>query len=216
MTSLPADLVLGEHVVLHQPLVIGAGCRIEDGAVVGRVPVLSGASSAPRADPGPTVLEDGATVCAGAIVFAGARICAGAIVGDQAHVRERATLGPEAVLGRGSALGQDASIGARVRIQTNVWLTAFTVVEDDVFVGPGVVTTNDDEMRSGRPAGDLEGPVLRRGCKVGGGAVLTPGVEIGEEAFVAAGAVVTRDVPPRTLVMGVPAAAVREVPSSEG
>src|SRR5439155_19655973 len=121
--------------------------------------------------PGSPVRRSGALVCAGAIVFAGARICERAIVGDQAHVRERAILGPDSVLGRGSALGSGVKIGARVRIQTNVWLTSFTVVEDDVFVGPGVVTTNDDEMGRGRPAGQLEAPVLRRGCKVGGGAV---------------------------------------------
>ena len=208
-----SEPVLGQNVVLHEPLVIGSGCRIEDGAIVGRSPVLASTSSAPRDDPGPTVLEDDCVVCAGAIVFAGARICAGAIVGDQAHVRERATLGPGSVLGRGSALGSDARVGARVRIQTNVWLTSHTVVEDDVFVGPGVVTTNDDEMGRGRPASELEAPVLRRGCKVGGGAILTPGVEIGEEAFVAAGAVVTKDVAPRTLVLGVPA---RRVPPFEG
>jgi acetyltransferase-like isoleucine patch superfamily enzyme len=211
-----SEPVLGQNVVLHDPVVIGAGCRIEDGAIVGRLPVLATTSSAPRDDPGPTVLEDGVTICAGAIVFAGARICAGAIVGDQAHVRERATLGPDSVLGRGSALGSDARIGARVRIQTNVWLTSNTVVEDDVFVGPGVVTTNDDEMGRGRPASELDPPVLRRGCKVGGGAILIPGVEIGAEAFVAAGAVVTRDVPPRTLVLGVPAAVLGEVHSNEG
>jgi len=211
-----SEPVLGQHVVLHDPVEIGSDCRIEDGAIVGRAPVLASTSSAPRDEPGPTVLEDGATVCAGAIVFAGARICAGAIVGDQAHVRERATLGPESVLGRGSALGSDACVGARVRIQTNVWLTSHTIVEDDVFVGPGVLTTNDDEMGRGRPASELEAPVLRRGCKIGGGAILTPGVEIGEEAFVAAGAVVTKDVPPRTLVLGVPAVAARQIPSIEG
>jgi len=196
--ALPDDLVLGEHVVLHGEVRIGRGCRIDDGAIVGRVPVLSAASSAPRTDPGTTTLEDGAV------------ICAGAIVGDQAHVRERATLGPQALLGRGSALGGDVIVGARVRIQTNVWLTSGTVVEDDAFVGPGVVTTNDDEMEPGRRADELRAPVLRRGCKVGGGVVLTPGVEVGEEAFVAAGAVVTHDVPPRALVMGVPARVVRQ------
>jgi UDP-2-acetamido-3-amino-2,3-dideoxy-glucuronate N-acetyltransferase len=210
VTALPDDLVLGENVVLHGELRIGRGCRIDDGAIVGRVPVLSANSSAPRSAPGPTTLEDGAVVCAGAIVFAGARIGAGAIVGDQAHLRERASLGADSLLGRGSALGSDAVVGARVRIQTNVWLTSGTVVEDDVFVGPGVVTTNDDEMEQGAPAEALRPPVLRRGCRVGGGVVLTPGVEVGEEAFVAAGAVVTRDVPPRAVVMGVPARVVRQ------
>jgi acetyltransferase-like isoleucine patch superfamily enzyme len=82
-------------------------------------------------------------------------------------------------------------------------------------VGPGVVTTNDDTM--GRHDRDypLRGAVLRRGSRVGGGVVLTPGVVVGEDAYVAAGAVVTRDVAPRTVVMGVPAKAVREVPEED-
>ena len=71
--------------------------------------------------------------------------------------------------------------------------------------------TNDDTMGRHGPGHQLRGATLRRACRVGGGAVLTPGVEIGEEAFVAAGAVVTRDVAPRSVVMGVPARVVREV-----
>jgi len=80
-----------------------------------------------------------------------------------------------------------------------------------VFLGPGVLTTNDDTMGRHARGEALRGPVLRRACRVGGGAVLVPGVEVGEEAFVAAGAVVTADVPPRAVVMGVPARVVREV-----
>ena len=80
-----------------------------------------------------------------------------------------------------------------------------------MFVGPGVVTTNDSTMSRHGPEYVLEGALLRRACRVGGGAVLVPGVEVGEEAFVAAGALVTRDVPPRAVVMGVPARVVREV-----
>ena len=78
-----------------------------------------------------------------------------------------------------------------------------------------MVTTNDDAMGR-RAAGEpLRGPVVRRAARVGGGVVLTPGVEVGEEAFIAAGAVVTRDVPARAVVMGVPARQVREVPESD-
>jgi len=98
-----------------------------------------------------------------------------------------------------------------VRAQTDVYLTAFTVVEDDVFLGPGAITTNDDTMGRHPPGAELRGAILRRACRIGGGAVLTPGVEIGEEAFVAAGAVVTADVPPRSVAIGVPARLVREV-----
>ncbi len=96
-------------------------------------------------------------------------------------------------------------------IQTDVYVTAGSLVEDDVFIGPGVCTTNDDTMGRHGPERPNVGPTLRRACRVGGRAVLVPGVEIGEEAFVAAGAVVTRDVAPRAVVMGVPARVVREV-----
>jgi UDP-2-acetamido-3-amino-2,3-dideoxy-glucuronate N-acetyltransferase len=206
-------VVFGANVVVHDGVDLGAGCVIGDNAIIGKTPVLSARSSARREPASRLVLGERVSVGAGSIVFVGARVGVGAIVGDQAHVRERAAIGAGSVVGRGSAIGSDAVIGARVRIQTNVWLTSYSVVEDDVFVGPGVVTTNDDAMaRSDEP---LRGPTLRRGCRVGGGVVLAPGVEIGEEAFVAAGAVVTRDVPPRMLVMGVPARVVREVPAGE-
>jgi acetyltransferase-like isoleucine patch superfamily enzyme len=98
-------------------------------------------------------------------------------------------------------------VGARVRIQTGAWITDQTLVEDDVFVGPGVVTMNDNTMGRMPRGAALRAPVLRRACRVGGGVLLTPGVEVGEEAYVGAGAVVTADVPPRALVSGIPARA---------
>jgi acetyltransferase-like isoleucine patch superfamily enzyme len=100
-------------------------------------------------------------------------------------------------------------------VQTDVYLTQGSVVEDDVFVGPGACTTNDDTMSRHDSSYELRGATLRRACRIGGAAVLVPGVEIGEEAFVGAGAVVTRDVPPRTLVVGSPARELRRIADEE-
>jgi acetyltransferase-like isoleucine patch superfamily enzyme len=194
--------------------VIGAGCRIGDHAVLGKLPQLASHSSAHGAL-GALVLGAGVHVGTGAIVFAGASLGEGTIVGDQAFVRERTVVGPGCVIGRGSVLDNDVRLGARVRVQTDVYLTARTLVEDDVFLGPAVVTANDDTMARHPPEHPIEGPRLRRACRIGAGAVLLPGVEIGEEAFVAAGAVVTRDVPPLAVVMGTPARVIREVPAED-
>jgi UDP-2-acetamido-3-amino-2,3-dideoxy-glucuronate N-acetyltransferase len=205
-----AEVMFGAHVVVHDDTIIGPACAIEDNVVLGKRPRLAKHSGA-RGSVGGLRLGAGVSVGAGAVLFAGATIADEAIVGDQAYVRERSTIGAGSVIGRGSVVDNDVLIGVRVRVQTNVYLTAFTVVEDDVFVGPGALTTNDDTMARHGDETPIRGAVLRRACRVGGGAVLTPGVEIGEEAFVAAGAVVTRDVPARAVVMGVPARVVREV-----
>jgi acetyltransferase-like isoleucine patch superfamily enzyme len=202
---------IGAGTVVQPGTVVGEGCVVEEHVVLGKRPRLAAHSSAPRTELPGLEVGAGVTVCAGAIVFAGARVAGGCILGDQSHVRERSSLGERTVIGRGSSVDNDVTIGTRVRVQTLVYLTAFTVVEDDVFVGPGVCTTNDSTMARHTPGGPLHGALLRRACRVGGGVVLVPGVEIGEEAFIAAGAVVTKDVPARAVVMGVPGRAVRDV-----
>jgi len=211
-----AGVRFGANVVVHDDVVIGDGVTVEDGAVLGKGPRLApGSAAAAAGGSAPLRIGDGATICCNAVVFTGAQIGPRAIVGDQAYVRERAVIGERTVIGRGSAVDNDVTVGARVSVQTSVYLTAFSVVEDDVFVGPCAMTTNDDAMGRIAPGTPLRGAVLRRACRIGGGAVLVPGVEVGEEAFVAAGAVVTRDVAPRAVVMGVPARVVRDVPDDE-
>jgi len=212
---LPPTVQIGGNVVIHDATVIGGQARLQDGAVIGKPLALGQQSAARRQPPVSAEIGAGATVCAGAVVVAGAAVGEGAVIGDQAHVRERAVIGEQSVVGRGSAVDNDVRIGARVRIQTGCYLTAFSEVEDDVFVAPGVTLTNDDTMGRHGPEHELRGATLRRACRVGGGAVLVPGVEVGEEAYVAAGAVVVADVPPRAVVMGVPARVVREVPEHD-
>jgi len=102
------------------------------------------------------------------------------------------------------------------KIQAEAYITAYSTLEEHVFIAPGVVTTNDNFMgRTERRHALMKGPTIRRGARIGGGAILCPGVEIGEEAFVGAGAVVTKSVPPRALVVGNPARVLREVTSDE-
>jgi acetyltransferase-like isoleucine patch superfamily enzyme len=213
--SIGAGCSIGPCAVVLAGTRIGSDCVIEAGAVLGKRPRLRAGSRAPRGELPRLEVGDGATICVGAVVYAGAVIGPSVIVGDQAHVRERVRIGLGSVVGRGSSIEFGVEVGERVLIQSDAYITAGCVVEDDVFIAPGVRTTNDNTMGRHDGSQSLRGPVFRRACRVGGGAVLLPAVEIGEEAFVAAGAVVTRDVPARAVVMGVPARIVREVSESE-
>jgi acetyltransferase-like isoleucine patch superfamily enzyme len=202
--------------VVYPGTVLGEGVRILEHAVVGKQPILSPRSTAKRDPLPPAQIGAGTVVSTGAIVFAGARIGARVVLGDQSCVRERVTIGDDVVLGRGSLIENDTAVGALTKIQADAYITAYSTLEDNVFIAPCVVTTNDDFMgRTERRHAHVAGPTIRRGARVGGGAVLCPGVVIGEEAFVGAGAVVTKDVPPRTVVVGNPARVLRDVPADE-
>jgi UDP-3-O-[3-hydroxymyristoyl] glucosamine N-acyltransferase len=206
---------IGAGSVLHRGVELGEDCTVEDLVVLGKRPRLRPGSSAAGGELGSLVLGNGVTVCCGAVVYAGAQIAERVIIGDQAQVRERSRLGAGSVVGRGSCVDFGAEVGSGVLIQTGVYVTGNAVVEDDVFLGPGVVTTNDHAMGRHPRGEQLRGPVFRRACRVGGGAVILPGVEIGAEAFVAAGSVVTKDVAPRQVVLGIPARRLREVPDAD-
>jgi acetyltransferase-like isoleucine patch superfamily enzyme len=195
---------------------LGVDVTIEHHAVVGKQPTLGRASTTARGLLPPLVVGDRCSILSGAVVFAGSRIGDGVIVGDQACVRERVVVGEETVVGRGVLVENDVVIGARCRIQANAYVTANTTIEDDVFIAPCVVTTNDNLMgRTEKRHALRRGPTIRRGARIGGGAVILPGVEIGAEAFVGAGAVVLRDVPPRAVVVGNPARRIRDVHDGE-
>ena len=185
-------------------------------AVVGKQPSLGARSTAKRDPLAPTVIGDGTLVSTGAVVFAGSTIGARVILGDQSCVRERVAIGDDVVVGRGSLVENDTTIGDGTRIQADAYITAYSTLEEDVFIAPCVVTTNDNFMgRTEKRKALMRGPTIRRGARVGGGAVLCPGIEIGEEAFVGAGAVVTRDVPPRKVVVGSPPRVIRDVAPDE-
>jgi acetyltransferase-like isoleucine patch superfamily enzyme len=210
------DVVFGAHVVVYDDTVIGAGCFIQDNAVLGKVPSLSPTSTAKRGELPGLVLGAGCVISTGAVVYRGTTLGAGCILGDYAGVRERCTLGERVVVGRGSVVENDTTIGDLTKIQTNVYITAYMTIEDRCFIAPCVQTTNDNFMgRTEKRHKLIKGATIRRGARVGGGVVLCPGIEIGEEAFIAAGAVVTKDAPARKVLMGAPARVVRDVYEDE-
>jgi len=205
-----------ETAIVYPGTVLGEGVKVLEHAVVGKQPTLSPRSTAKREPLPATRIGDGTVVSTGAIVFAGTTIGARVILGDQSCVRERVTIGDDVVLGRGSLIENDTTVGALTKIQAEAYITAYSTLEDNVFIAPCVVTTNDNFMgRTERRHELIEGPKIRRGARIGGGAILCPGIEIGEEAFVGAGAVVTKDVPARKLVVGNPARVLRDVAEEE-
>src|SRR5215212_1106008 len=207
---------VADSAVVYPGTVIGEGCRILDYAVVGKQPTLSPRSTAKKEPLPPLELGAGTVVSTGAVVFAGTKIGERVIVGDQACVRERCQIGEDVVIGRGSFVENDTTIGALTKIQAHAYITAYSTLEDNVFIAPCVATTNDNFMgRTEKRHELIRGPTIRRGARVGGAAVLLPGIEIGEEAFVGAGAIVTRDVAARAVVVGSPARQIREVPDDE-
>jgi acetyltransferase-like isoleucine patch superfamily enzyme len=195
---------------------LGADVEIGDFVVLGKQPTLGARSTAPRGELAPLAVGDGVRILAGAVVFAGTRIGPGVIVGDQACVRERCELADEVIIGRGAFVENDVAVGARTKVQANAYLTAYSTLEEDVFIAPCVVTANDNFMgRTDRRHELRKGPTVRRGARIGAGAILLPGIEIGEEAFVGAGAVVLHDVSPRAVVVGNPARKIRDVRDDE-
>ena len=206
-----------ETAIVYPGTKLGDGVKVLEHAVVGKQPALSPRSTAKHETcSSPTEIGDGTIVSTGAVVFAGAKVGARVILGDQSCVRERVVVGDDVVIGRGSLVENDTTIGAMTKIQAEAYITAYSTLEEHVFIAPCVVTTNDNFMgRTERRHELIKGPTIRRGARIGGGAILLPGVEIGEDAFVGAGAVVTKDVERRMLVVGNPARVMRGVLQDE-
>jgi UDP-2-acetamido-3-amino-2,3-dideoxy-glucuronate N-acetyltransferase len=216
--SVGRDTFLGNGVTLYPGVHVGEQCVVLDGASIGRVPISNGTTTRPIQDGFRDVtIGAGSIVGANAVIYTGTSFGERVLIGDLASFREGCRMGDRAIVGRGSMALYNCSIGPFARIQDQVHLVGDMIVEEHVFLGMGVVTTNDNDVyltRFGLAVREQRGaPALRRFAAVGAGVTILPGVEIGEGALVGAGAVVTKDVAPWTIVMGVPARVREPVPT---
>lgn len=144
------------------------------------------------------------TVRTGSILYADVITGDDFQTGHNTVIREHTVFGNHIVVGTNTVIEGDVTIGDFVKIESNCFIPTHTTIGNLVFIGPGVVLTNDRYPQKMRDQYQPEGPIIEDGVTLGGGVVLVPGVRIGKGSFVAAGAVVTKDIPPMSFVKGVP------------
>lgn len=154
-------------------------------------------------DAGGTSVGADSTVRSGSIIYADVEIGRDLVTGHNVLIRENTEIGDHVVVGTNTVIDGHVSIGSHVSLQTGVYIPKQTTIRDRVFIGPCAVLTNDPyPIRSEQ---DLTGPTIEDDVSIGANATILPGITIGSRSFVAAGSVVTGDVPPETLAIGVPA-----------
>ncbi len=205
---------IGHHVVIHDGAQIGSGVRIDDGACIGKQPMRSANSAVTndRRQP-PSRIGSGSLLGAGVVLYAGSVLGENVLVADLATIREEVAVGDFTIVGRGVAIENKCTIGRYCKLETNAYITAYSLLEDRVFVAPGVLTSNDNYLgRTEERFKHFKGAVLRRGARLGVGAVILPGKEVKPDAVIAAGGLLTRNADARTVYAGLPATPIRDVP----
>jgi UDP-2-acetamido-3-amino-2,3-dideoxy-glucuronate N-acetyltransferase len=208
---------IGHGVTIHDDTVIGDNVRIDDHAVIGKLP-MKAALSAITKDQSLTACEiaDHCLIGALTILYRGCRLGSNVMVADLASIREEVEIGDYTIIGRGVTVENKVRIGKRCKIETEAYVTALSEIEDNCFVAPEVSFTNDNFLGRTRERFKFHrGVTLKRGARVGANATFLPGVCVGLDALVAAGSVVTRDVPARKIVCGAPARVLRDVPEEQ-
>lgn len=195
-----AQFKVSEKAILHGKVTIGEGTTVQENVILG---------SAEDSELG---IGKNCTIRSGTVIYSGVEIGNNLRSGHNVLIRENSEIGDNVLVGTNSVIDGDCKIGKNVSIQTGAYITRYTTIEDGVFLGPFCVTTNDKYMKYGVT---LKGPLIKQGARIGANSTIMPGITVGKGAIVGAGSVVTRDVPPYKVVMGVPARVVKDVSREE-
>ena len=206
------NVIIGNNVVIHPFVVVEAGVTLGDGteifpgSYIGKSPKGAGATARPILYDQKVVLGKNCAIGPNAIIYYDIEIGDNTLVGDGASIREAGVIGSYCVIGRYVTINYNTKIGNNVKIMDHSWLAGNLSVGDRVFISGGVLTANDNNMGLvGYEEELILGPHIQEDARIGVGAILLPRVHIGNSSVVAAGSIVTKDVPPHSLVMGIPA-----------
>lgn len=190
-----AQFKISEKAILHGKVTIGEGTTVQENVILG------------SAEDGELGIGKDCTIRSGTVIYSGVKIGDNFRSGHNVLIRENTKIGDNVLVGTSSVIDGDCKIGNNVSIQTGVYITRYTTIEDGVFLGPFCVTTNDKYMKYGVT---LKGPVIKQRARIGANATIMPGITIGENAVVGAGAVVTKNVKPSEIVAGIPARVIEK------
>jgi UDP-2-acetamido-3-amino-2,3-dideoxy-glucuronate N-acetyltransferase len=208
---------VGSGVVIHPGSVIGNNVRIDDNTVIGKLP-MKAALSAVTTDQtlDACVIEDDVMIGAMVVIYRGCRVGKKVMVADLASIRENVEVGEFTIIGRGVTIENKVKVGSRCKLETECYITALSTIGDGCFIAPEVTFTNDNFL--GRTKDRFKyhkGVTMMKGARIGANVTVLPGLTLGEDALVAAGSVVTKDVPARKVVVGSPARVWRDVPTDQ-
>ncbi|MES2790117.1 MAG: acyltransferase [Planctomycetota bacterium] len=180
-------------------------------AVIGKLPAAPAGllSREPRETGRPVQIGEHTVVGPFAIIYEGVTIGKRCLIGDGAIIREGTVIGDECIIGMHVTMGDNVIIGNSTTITDLTHITGFSRIGSNVFIAPGVMTANDNTI--GEDSSDLRGPTIEDGVRIGIRAALLPGVRVGAGAVIGACALVTKDIPPGVLALGVPARIVRNL-----
>lgn len=209
--------IIGSNVVIHHGTQIGRDVRIDDNTVIGKSPMRAKRSIfQEEKELEPAFIGDSCLIGAQVIVYQGCHIDHHVLIADSAAVRENVIVGEYTIVGRSVTIENLTKVGKKCKLETGSYITAYSEIEDYCFIAPMVTTTNDNFLgRTKERFKHFKGVHVKLGGRIGANATILPGKVIGKDAVVGAGAVVTKDVPDKKVVVGVPSKEFGATPEAQ-
>lgn len=189
-----------QYSIISENTKLGKNVKIEDFCMIGR-----------GKKKGKLIIGDNAVIRSHTVIYLGNKIGKNFMTGHGVLIREDNKIGDNVSIGTNTDIEHHIKIGNNVRVHSNCFICEHSILEDDCWIGPGVLFTNALHPKCPKVKKCLKGPIIEKGAKIGAGAILMPGVTIGENALVGSGSVVTRDVTESVVVIGNPAKEVKKI-----